>query len=33
MDPDPEPSIIKQKHKKNLDSYCAADAVFGLSSS
>ncbi len=22
MDPDPDPSIIKQKGKKNLDSYC-----------
>jgi hypothetical protein len=22
MDPDPDPSIIKQKSKKNLDSYC-----------
>jgi hypothetical protein len=22
MDPDPDPSIIKQNSKKNLDSYC-----------
>jgi hypothetical protein len=22
LDPDPDPSIIKQKNKKNIDSYC-----------
>jgi hypothetical protein len=28
MDPDPDPSIIKQKNKKNLASYCAARAFY-----
>jgi hypothetical protein len=29
IDPDPDPSVIKQNSKKNLDSYCLATS-FGL---